>query len=257
MNIAKYIKRIKYEGELFASFNVLKELQRSHLFNVPFENLDVHYGNPIVLDVSKFYQKIVDKKRGGFCYELNGLFHNLLNELGFEAEIISARVYDAKKGSFGEEYDHLVIIVKLNQTEYLVDVGFGAFTIYPLKLEINKIQEDPIGNFIIEKENDFYVVSKIDGDRKTIKYKFIKKKRVLEEFRGMCDFHQTSPNSHFTQKKLISRPTENGRITITGNTLKITENGLVKQNVDFPEDDYEKQLLKWFELEETKIKGSA
>ena len=247
------MERINYQGDLIPNFYVLKELQKNHLLSVPFENLDIHYGIPIELEVAKFYKKIVNEKRGGFCYEMNGLFQSLLNKLGFESKIVSARVYDNKKENFGEEYDHLAIIVEVNHVEYLVDVGFGEFAFHPLKLETNEIQEDPRGNFIIEKTNDVYKVSKIMEEGKTIEYRFTNKERALHEFKAMCKLHQTSPDSHFTQKKLISKPTANGRITITENTLKITENGIVKKTIEFREDEFAEQLQKWFQIDELKI----
>ena len=82
MNIQEYIKRINYSGDITPNLVVLKQLQKTHLLNVPFENLDIHYGNLIELDLDKIYHKIVVKKRGGFCYELNGLFQSLLNTIG-------------------------------------------------------------------------------------------------------------------------------------------------------------------------------
>jgi len=255
MNIEAYLKRINYKGEINPGIEVLKKLHKTHLLHVPFENLDIHYDNPIHLDLDKIYEKIVVNERGGFCYELNGLFQNLLSKIGFDTKIVSARVYDVKKEEFGKEYDHLAIIVNLNQIQYLVDVGLGEFAFNPLKLELNSIQADPRGNFIIEDhEDEYYKVSKEENATKSIEYIFINKERTFNEFSEMCNYHQTSPNSFFTQKKLITRPTENGRITITGNTLKITEDGRTKVNEEFPEETYDKQLLKWFNIEAAKIK---
>jgi len=255
MNIKHYINRINYEGDLTPNLKVLKDLQQTHLLNVPFENLDIHYGNPIDLD--KIYHKVVKKGRGGFCYELNGLFYTLLNAIGFDSKIISARVYDSKKEGFGKEYDHLAIIVKLNQVEYLVDVGFGEFAFHPLKFEMDSIQSDPRGDFVIEEyKNGYFKVSKIEGETKSYEYIFTKKKRALNEFAEMCNYHQTSPNSNFTQKKLISKPTEIGRITITGNTLKITEGGVTMKEHQFAKEEFAKYLRKWFNIEELKIKAN-
>ena len=137
--------------------------------------------------------------------------------------------------------------------EYLVDVGFGEFAFHPLKMEIDLVQKDPRGNFIIEKVKDKFIVSKIDGDKQSIEYSFINKARTLAEFRGMCIYQQTSPNSHFTQKKLITRPTKNGRITLTGNSLKITEDGMPKTDIEFPADAYAAQLRQWFKIEEPTV----
>ncbi len=253
MNIKEYINRINYKGDLKPDLSVLNALQAHHIFAVPFENLDIHYGKPIVLDIDKFYQKIVIEKRGGFCYELNGLFHHLLKEVGFNSKMISARVYDHKKRQFGEEFDHLAIIVELDQTKYLVDVGFGEFAAHPLIIQSNVVQEDQRGQFSIEKENDIYTVFKIKGDSKNIEYKFTDKDRTLNEFQGMCQYHQTSPDSHFTQRKLITRPTPGGRITLTGNRLKITENDAIQKNIGLSETQYFEQLHKLFSIAESQL----
>ena len=250
MNIKDYINRINYKGDLKPSFTVLKDLQKAHLLNVAFENLDIHYGNTIDLDLIKIYHKIVEKGRGGFCYELNGLFNRLLKNIGFDSKMISARVYDNKNKKFGKEYDHLAIIVKLDKIKYLVDVGFGEFIFHPLKLEIYTIQSDPRGDFIIEQyDQEYDQVSKIEDKKTSIEYIFSEKERTLNEFTEMCNYHQTNANSHFTQKKLISKPTKNGRITITGDTLKITENGKIKKNISLNKEDYKKQLFKWFNID--------
>jgi len=249
MNIEAYINRINYKGSLIPNPEVLGNLQKAHLLNVPFENLDIHYHRPIILNTSKFYQKIVERLRGGFCYELNGLFNDLLQSLGFHTKIISARVYNSKNAGFGSEFDHLAILVELHPDEYLVDVGFGEFALMPLKFEPGAIHQDERGDFIIEHHvAEYFLVSKIIGETKTPEYIFTRKKRELSEFTGMCLYHQTSPDSHFTQKKLISRPTENGRITISGTTLKIVEKGETIEEMEFNEDEFEILVRKWFKI---------
>ena len=125
MHIEKYFKRLKYKGPAIASLELLEQLQQLHLLHIPFENLDIHWKIPIELDTNKIFDKIVNKKRGGFCYELNGLFHELLVTLGFETRMISARVYDRNTKEFGREYDHLAIIVRIEENEWLADAGFG------------------------------------------------------------------------------------------------------------------------------------
>ncbi len=249
MKIKEYIERIKYKGELAADLNILKKLQEVHLLTIPFENLDIHYGKPIDLDVDEFYKKIVQNNRGGFCYELNGLFYALLKAIGYNVKMISARVYNSTKKEFGLEYDHLAIVAELNKVEYLVDVGFGEFAFNPLKIELNTIQSDSRGNFIIEEYNNkYYIVSKIKDEVKTPEYIFKNEARELSDFKEMSLHNQTSPNSHFTKKKLISKPTNNGRITITGNTLKITEAGKTITEKAFKENEFNDYLKKWFNM---------
>ena len=132
MNIQKYLNRIKYYSEVKTSKEVMFGLQKQHLLNIPFENLDIHYGTRIELDLKKIFQKIIIEKRGGFCYELNSLFNELLKEIGFNTFLISGRVNN-ENGTYGQEFDHMAIIVILENKSYLVDVGFGRFILEPLE----------------------------------------------------------------------------------------------------------------------------
>jgi N-hydroxyarylamine O-acetyltransferase len=93
VNIEKYLERISFQDEIQINPGVLAALHRSHILNIPFENLDIHYGRKIILDLNQIEQKIIANRRGGFCYELNGLFGALLSQLGFEVKLISARVF--------------------------------------------------------------------------------------------------------------------------------------------------------------------
>ncbi|MCU0240355.1 MAG: arylamine N-acetyltransferase [Pyrinomonadaceae bacterium] len=164
MNQEKYLNRIGINETNFSlNIETLTILQRKHLLKVPFENLDIHWKRPIILDTAKFYEKIVNQKRGGFCYELNGLFHELLSKIGFSSKIISARVC-GRDGKFGAEYDHLAILTKIENVEYLVDVGFGDFSATPLRFELETEQKDDNGTFLIRKfDDEYFEVVKKDG----------------------------------------------------------------------------------------------
>lgn len=213
-HIEKYLIRIGYNDSLEPSLNTLMHLQKAHLMHVPFENLDIHFGNRIILEVPKLYAKIVDRHRGGFCYELNGLFFALLQALGFEGKMISARVR-TDKGGFSREFDHMALIVVAEGVEYLVDVGFGRFVFGPLKLELGLVQEDRGGEFKIEKHDEqYWRVSKKQEESWIPEYIFTLIPRALSDYNDMCHYHQTSPESHFTKKAVCSLPTEKGRITV-------------------------------------------
>src|SRR6185312_10037026 len=127
METAKYLERINYTGNIEPTIELLKDLQRRHLLSIPFENLDIHYNVPIELNLRNIFEKLVVRKRGGFCYELNGIFCELLTSMGFSVKMISARVFDQKQQIFTPEFDHLAIIAKIDSKEYLADVGFGEF----------------------------------------------------------------------------------------------------------------------------------
>lgn len=248
MNKKSYLDRIKYSGDLAPSLKLLQQLQEAHLLHIPFENLDIHYGIPIKINQAKIFEKIVLKKRGGFCYELNGLFSVLLDNLGFQCKKISARVYDKTKG-YGAEFDHLAIIVSIHDETYLTDVGFGEFAFAPLKMELDKLQKDKRGDYVIDKYNETYFrVNKVINGEKVPEYIFTNKERKWTEFKDMCDYHQTSPNSHFTQKRLITLPSLEGRMTISGNTLKIKKKNSSKEISLADETMFKHQLWNLFSV---------
>lgn len=249
MDKVKYLRRIGIEkSELPLTFETIKLLQKQHLLNVPFENLDIHWKRPIALDTEKFYEKIVGEKRGGFCYELNGLFYELLSEVGFTSRIISARVYNGK--DFNAEYDHLAILTKIKDEEFLVDVGFGDFTAAPLKFMLSVEQQDANGVFLIRKfDEDYFEVVKKEGEYEQSEYIFKNSVRDLSEFSEMCRFHQTSPQSHFTWSKLCSLMLENGRKTLTDKEFIETENGEKRKTKINSEDEFYDYLAREFRIE--------
>ncbi len=200
-------------------------LQRQHLLSVPFENLDIHWKRPIVLDLERFYTKIVIERRGGFCYELNGFFKEFLSSVGFDTRLVSARVFNVT--THGPEFDHAAIIVTIGETEYLVDVGFGAFTAEPLRFVLGEKQQDDAGIFVIRKFNEDYTeVAKLeDGSQWRSEYIFRDVARKLSDFTEMCDFQQYSPESHFMKGKLCSIMTESGRKTLTEKSFIVTSGG--------------------------------
>lgn len=244
MNITRYLDRINYHEEINTSPNTLSKLMEAHLQAVPFENLDIHFGRPIVLTNS--YNKIILDKRGGFCYELNGLFFELLQAIGFHAYLVSARVCN-NNGSYGAEFDHLAIIVSIDNEKYLADVGFGDFSFTPLKIELDIIQTNITGIFKISQFDDNYlVVSKHVNGQWVNEYIFTLTKRDISEFEGMLHYHQTSPESHFTQNKLCSLPTNSGRITLSGNKLKVTNGSNSTIKTLYNDLEYNEVLLTHF-----------
>ncbi len=137
MNIKAYLERINYHGSLAPTAESLRELQVAHLLTVPFENLSIHAGQPIVLENDALFTKIVENRRGGFCYEANGLFAELLRALGFGVAMLSAEVANAE-GEFGPNFDHLALMVLplgSSARRWLVDVGFGDSFREPLLLD--------------------------------------------------------------------------------------------------------------------------
>lgn len=251
MNKIEYLRRIGIEeNEIAPTLENLKKLQRYHLLNVPFENLDIHWKHPILLNADNFYQKIIGEKRGGFCYELNGLFNELLKEIGYQTKIISARVFNGK--DFGAEYDHLAILAKIGGEEFLADVGFGDFTAEPLRFVLDEEQEDANGIFKIRKrDKEYFEVVKTEGETWNSEYIFKNLNRNLSEFAGMCEFHQTSPESHFTRGKVCSLMTETGRKTLTDKKFIETAGGEKRETEINSDNEFYKILEREFFIKKT------
>ncbi|MBP8726278.1 MAG: arylamine N-acetyltransferase [Saprospiraceae bacterium] len=232
----RYLERIGLSNAPRVTLEGLAALLRCHLLHVPFENIDVMLHIPISLDAASLYQKLVVKRRGGFCYELNGLFCTLLNSLGFNARRISARVFDPERG-YGPEYDHMAIVVPLEGREYLCDVGFGEFCFTPIDIIPTSTHIDARGNYRMDSFGEGFLVTRLtEREVGNPQYAFTTQAQPVVAFNKMCHYHQTSPDSPFTQKRLVSLATETGRITLSGQELIQTENGrVIREKIESPE----------------------
>jgi N-hydroxyarylamine O-acetyltransferase len=228
MNVKAYLKRINYIGSLVPNEETLKRLQMAHLRTVPFENLSIHSGQPIILKDDALFEKIVTQRRGGFCYELNGLFSALLRELGFDVAMLSAQV--AKdKGGFGPNFDHMTLMVSLEK-RWLVDVGFGDTFREPLRLNSREVQGQGRRAYqIIEDDTHLVLIERKQGQEWQPQYRFTLQPYQYADFEEICLYHQTSPRSHFTQKRICSMATLAGRITLEEKRLIVTINDSVRQ----------------------------
>jgi N-hydroxyarylamine O-acetyltransferase len=235
MNIDAYLARLGYHGPRASSEAVLRELHRRHLLTVPFENLDIHWKRPIVLDETRFIEKIVDERRGGFCYELNGAFAALLRALGFDVQLLSAR-----PGETAPEFDHMALLV---DSRWLADVGFGESFLEPLDVRRRDEQHDPAGVFRIEERGSELVLM---GEEGKLEFFFTLTPHELEEFAPMCHYQQTSPESHFTQKRICSVATETGRITLTGDRLIVRKQGVRVETPIASEEEWREALRERF-----------
>ena len=223
MNVDAYLNRIGYDGKKGPTVETLRLLHLAHMMSVPFENLDIHIGRPIVLDLDALFEKIVLQRRGGFCYELNGLFACLLEHLGFTVDMLSARV--AGEGRIGPDFDHMTLLVHLEE-QWLADVGFGESFREPLKLHEPGEQVQHGRAYRIIETGDAWRLSEGDpGGDLTPQYFFTLQPRKLSDFTEMCVYQQTSPDSHFTRKRMCSLATPTGRITLSGMTFITTEGG--------------------------------
>jgi N-hydroxyarylamine O-acetyltransferase len=225
MHVESYLSRIGYESQPVADFETLKKLHLSHLYTVPFENLDIHVGRNMSLSVNSLYAKIVGQRRGGICYELNGLFAWLLKSVGFDVTMLAANVYVGNM-EWTPDFDHMALAVRINEKLYLADVGFGDSFRVPLDLTTGDFQSDGSATYKISLSDGFHTVSKAAGAapdfllQPSFRFKMIP--HSIEDFSERSNFHQHSPDTHFRRKILCSRADAEGRVTLSGNELIIT-----------------------------------
>jgi N-hydroxyarylamine O-acetyltransferase len=217
MDKKAYLHRIGLSGSFRPTMPNLHALHESHVLNIPFENLDIHFNKKITLKSIRIYKKVVDHARGGFCYELNYLFSLLLDELGYSCKIISARIFDST-GKRGPMFDHMAILVR-HQINWLVDVGFGDLFLKPIALLKDQIQTDGRNFFKICKYNssEFALLMSPDGVNFEKKYTFSTTPQLIGSFRKICRDKQVKTSSYFVQNLVCTKPTKNGRITIFNN----------------------------------------
>lgn len=220
-SVANYLRRLGVSGGDLAT------LHESHLLRVPFENLIIHRGEPIELRTELLFEKIVSRRRGGFCYELNGLFAELLEALGHRVERLAARVYKAD-GTLGIPFDHLCLRV---DDTFLCDVGFGDCFVRPLRLEDGE-QHD--GRTAFRLSGGTLSMLERTGAWEP-QYHFELTPYALHDFANACHYHQTSPDSPFTKKRVCSQLTVRGRITLTADRLIERSDGETKETPVAPE----------------------
>jgi N-hydroxyarylamine O-acetyltransferase len=229
MDVTRYLKRLNYTGPTAPTAEALRQLQLAHLQTVPFENLSIHSHEPIVLNDDSLFEKIVVKYRGGFCYELNGLFASLLRSMGFQVTMLSARVAN-KAGEFGPEFDHMTLLVTAPdapQRRWLADVGFGDSFNEPLLLDVREEQVQGDHAYRIDTvEDHLLLLARADGGDWQPEYRFTLEPHEFPDYEEMCRYHQTSPESHFTKAPMCSRLTADGRITLSGRRFITTQRGV-------------------------------
>ena len=246
-NVPAYLDRISYTGPFEPTAEVLRNLHRAHMFSVPFENLDIVLGRKIVCDEDAFIRKIVEQRRGGFCYELNGAFAGLLRAIGFQVTLLAARV-PREDGSDSPEFDHLALRIDLDEP-WLADVGFGDSFLEPLLLQSGAEQSHDGWTYRMVDCGKSLCMERAERDAVWRRqYSFTLTPRGLDEFAPMCHHHQTSPESPFTRKSVCSRATADGRVTVADRNLIFTRNGVKEERLLGSDTEWRAALKEHFEM---------
>jgi N-hydroxyarylamine O-acetyltransferase len=244
LDIRAYLARIGYEGGTEPTLDNLRAMHRAHCLNVPFENLDIARGVPIVVDEAVNVDKIVRLGRGGFCLELTGTFARALRALGYRVDVIGAQVELANTpppgGAAGaasrtfewasvESLDqargHMIAIVHLDEP-WLADVGFGGRIIEPLRLHEPGVQRFGFRSFTVATDGERWRVACEEPGAPPGSYQFLWRPRSFDDFHDICIWLQTSPDSRFTRGDIVSLATPEGRITLAEGRLIVSEQGV-------------------------------
>ena len=227
IDVERYLARIGVDPHTGPpTLELLSALQLAHLIHVAFENLHVFHRRGVRTDLEWSYPKIVDQGRGGWCFELNGSFGALLRELGFDVDYVSCRVWDFEQKVWGPELDHLALVVRLDGSRYVADVGFGDNCIHPLLLEPGERDEIPRRVRIEADHLGFSFTDLVTLESGLIEWEpqllLDLTPRVLDEFAARSRFLETDPSSMFTQKPFVTRALDDtgSRITLRSNVLR-------------------------------------
>ncbi len=244
MDVAAYLARIGVKGEVEPSLPDLEMLQRAHLTAVPFENLDVFYRRGVRTDVDWSLPKIIERGRGGWCFELNGAFASLLDALGFSVKRLGAAVLLDPPSS---EITHLTLEVALDRP-YLVDVGFGDTFIRPLPLDSEGPHDGGIGQFrFVFDGDDTTLVGLGSDDTVEEQYRFDSRPRTASDFNPASDRFQTQPGVQWTQAPFATRLIDGGpdRVTLLSDRIRFRKSGEWSED-PVTEDQWPEMLDLWF-----------
>ena len=226
-SLSDYLSRINYNGQTRPDLSTLTALMSAQLQSVPFENTEVQAGRIPSLIPEEITTKIIMNGRGGYCYEVNGLFAMALTAIGFEWYFAGARpmFYPSRRPK-----THMVVIVTIEGKEYLCDTGFGGYGIRePLEVVDGNITVQNGDTFRFELLNGEYVLYSLVNGEWAPQYGFALVPQEWIEFSLANYFNATHPDTIFTQKKLAVMQTPNGRKILVDDTLKVIENGVIKE----------------------------
>lgn len=223
-DVEAYLARIDHPPVQVSDLATLSSLQDAHVRSVPFENLDIHLGVPLSLEISDLVDKVVGQHRGGFCFELNGLFCALLVALGYDAHLVEARSREAD-GELGPRFDHARIVVRGFGAPRVVDVGSGASPRVPLA--VGGVPQDVGGGRLsrIVVVDGRWDSQAREDEGWVAGWSSDPTPRALADFAERCVHHQTSPDSHFTAKPLAALVTTDGHVTLAGRQRIETRHG--------------------------------
>jgi len=227
LNIDAYLERIGVDSAISISEDCLEQLHRSHAYTIPFENFDILLGRGIDLSLERLFQKIIFESRGGYCFELNGLYLQLLLALGFRAKPLLARVHTRGTPS---GRNHQLSLVELNGREWIADVGFGADGLRaPIPFEIDRINEQDNQQFrLVDSPPYGTMLQLLEEDQWQNLYSFDLEYVCMADIYSGNHYTSTSPYSFFTWSRVATLPSETGRTSLNDFQLKVISSNSIE-----------------------------
>ncbi|WP_037826523.1 arylamine N-acetyltransferase family protein [Streptomyces sp. NRRL B-1347] len=249
--IAAYLDRISAPRPAKPDLASLRAIQAGHLYSVPFENLGYHLAEEIHMD-ERVVDKIVNERRGGGCYEVNPALSFLLEGLGYDVSLLPGRVWI--KGELTAPLHHLALKVRIDGHSWLVDVGFGRNSRYPLSLGTEEAQDDPNGRFQVTAADDGGIDVRAND---ALQYRVYDVPCRLSDFGPTLWWYRTAPDSPFLQNLFCSLPTADGRVTLKGDRLTVfTGDGKESRRLA-DEQEVREAYEKWFGIKLDRLPAKA
>ena len=233
--LENYFRRIAYNGKTQKDISTVSEIMRCQLFSVPFENLDVQAGKIVSLVPEEIVEKILVRNRGGYCYEVNGLFAMALEELGVPYIFVAARpmIYPVRRPK-----THMAIVAEVDGKKWLIDLGFGSNSIRkPMRLDVIDVE--------VMQDTDRFMLSKTDESKYRLKafvegewvdqYEFDLYPQEWIDFVPANHLNSTHPDTIFVKKLIVVLQNKTGKVVLMGDTLKTVSNGITTKEFVSPE----------------------
>lgn len=245
--VSEYLKRIDYQGSTTPCLKTLIDLQRSHLYHVPFENLELlKDGFEPNLSREYLFDKIVRRRRGGVCHELNTSFYYLLTAMGFDAQQIGGRSYLDKPMT-----GHAFTLIHLPEGDYTADVGYGDDAVPPLNLTTREKVEDYFAKFWIEDDADGFqrMYMQRPGEEPAFQYQFSPRSIDTDDFIDTFRETATKGVTFFAEEYFCCRYGPKGKALFLRGVLTVTEgNTVLEKRTIAPGEESERVLREYFDL---------
>jgi N-hydroxyarylamine O-acetyltransferase len=218
LDLATYAARIGYPGSWTASRKTLSDLHLAHATHIPFENLDVLLRRPIRLDLEGLSKKLIDDRRGGYCFEQNSLFAAVLESIGFRLVRLAARV---RMGASGvRPRTHMLLLISLDGEQWLADVGFGGDgLLLPIRFQPGEEVAHFAWKYRIVAEGSAYVLQSARPEGWLDLYSFTLDEQYAVDYEVANHFTSTHPQSPFVRTLMVQRPAPERRLTLLNRRL--------------------------------------